>query len=154
MLVYLLLKNKHYLKHYDTLGKIFYFILFYFFNFMFIVKFFLNDVYLTLRIVDCCLCSVIWRTRILFRLWMWEQLFVVMGNSFTSKGCSWKFYFSEKIIGQLVENNTLTAWLSLLLPSYDFNSYSIGHRGKIIVSSNSQSVMSPGCVVAHDHWWN
>ena len=59
MLVYLLLKNKHYLKHYDTLGKIFYFILFYFFNFMFIVKFFLNDVYLTLRIVDCCLCSVI-----------------------------------------------------------------------------------------------
>ena len=35
MLVYLLLKNKHYLKHFDTLGKIFYF-----FNFMFIVKFF------------------------------------------------------------------------------------------------------------------
>lgn len=58
-----------------------------------------------------------------------------MGNSFTSRGCSLKFYFSEKIIGQLVENNTLTAWLSLLLPSYDFNSYSIGHRGKIIVSS-------------------
>ena len=55
MLVYLLLKNKHYLKHFDTLGKIFYF-----FNFMFIVKFFFEkDVYLTLRIVDCCLCLVI-----------------------------------------------------------------------------------------------
>lgn len=44
--------------------------------------------------------------------------------------------------------------MSLVLPSYDFNSYSISHRRKITVFSYSQSVMSPGCVVAHDHWWN
>lgn len=74
--------------------------------------------------------------------------------SFTSRGCPLKFYFSKKIIGQLFQNNTLTAWLRFHLPTYDFNSYGIGHWGKITVFSYSQSDVSPGCVVVHDQWWN
>lgn len=57
----------------------------------------------------------------------------------------------KEIIGWLVQNNTSTAWLSLLVPTYDFNSNSIGHRGKITGFSYSQSDISSGCVVAHDH---
>ena len=52
MLVYLLLKNKHYLKHFDTLGKIFYF-----FNLMFIVKFFKKRC--LLNVENCRLLSLL-----------------------------------------------------------------------------------------------
>lgn len=63
-------------------------------------------------------------------------------------GCLLKFYFHEKIIGQFVHKNTLSEWLSLFLPSYDFNSYSIGHWGKIIAFSSCQSLMSSGSAPA------
>lgn len=64
------------------------------------------------------------------------------------EGCLLKFYFHEKIIGQFVQENTLSEWLSLFHPSYDFNSYSIGHWGKIIAFSSRQSVMSTSSIPA------
>lgn len=78
-----------------------------------------------------------------FRLLNWDQLFVVIDNSLL------KFYLSKKLIGPLVQNNTLTAWLS-----FDFNSYSFGHKEKKIILFLLQSICHVLCLCCTSwSWW-